>query len=95
MTSIEDEDVKERRRIWSSCHVKKFSLLAGNHDFREEYGDRMRYKTLHKISDFKKRHGKQMCTGCGRCDDVCPVYISMFKCVDKINTITTKRANDG
>ncbi|MFQ5680872.1 MAG: hypothetical protein ACE5GG_02305 [Candidatus Omnitrophota bacterium] len=22
-----------------------------------------------------------MCVGCGRCEDACPEYISMFKCV--------------
>lgn len=79
--------VLERRRIWSSCHANKFSLLAGGHDFRAEFGDRMRYKTSHKISDFNKRNGRQMCVGCGRCDDACPEYISMFKCIDKINKI--------
>lgn len=80
------QDIKgERRRIWSSCQVKRFSFLAGNHDFRIPYGDRMRYKVLHKISDFKKRTGINMCVGCGRCDDVCPEYISMYKCIEKIN----------
>lgn len=85
----------ERRRIWSSCHVDKFSLLAGGHDFRREYGDRMRYKTLHKISDFNRRSGRQMCIGCGRCDDVCPEYISMFKCIDKINQVMKHIEDNG
>jgi len=75
----------ERRRIWSSCQVKNFSLLAGNHDFRAAKGDRMRYKVLHKIRDFGKLAGFPMCVGCGRCDDVCPEYISLFKCIEKIN----------
>ncbi|MFQ5951793.1 MAG: anaerobic sulfite reductase subunit AsrA [Candidatus Omnitrophota bacterium] len=90
----EDENALHRRRIWSSCHVKNFALLAGNHDFRIKNGDRMRYRTLHKIMDFNKRNGRQMCTGCGRCDDVCPVYISMFLCVDKINKVMHKREKD-
>jgi len=89
--ACEDSSAIERKRIWSSCHVKKFSLLAGGHDFRKKSGDRMRYKTLHKISDFHKRHGRQMCIGCGRCDDVCPVYISMFKCIDKLNEVINNR----
>ena len=90
-----DPLVMERRRIWSSCHVDKFSLLAGGHDFRREYADRMRYKTLHKISDFNRRNGRQMCTGCGRCDDVCPEYISMFKCIDKINQVMKHIEDNG
>ena len=77
----------KRTRIWSSCQVKNFARLAGDHDFRVPNGDRMRYKVLHKIRDFKKRAGFHMCTGCGRCDDVCPEYISMFRCIEKINEI--------
>ncbi len=77
----------ERQRIWSSCQIKKFSLLAGDHDFRIPKGDRMRYKVLHKVVDFKKKFGFNMCVGCGRCDQVCPEYISMAKCIKKINEI--------
>ena len=88
-------DVGERSRIWSSCQVKSFAILAGNHDFRIPKGDRMRYKVLHKIRDFRKIKGFNMCVGCGRCDDVCPDYISMFKCIEKINKITAMKENDG
>lgn len=94
-TLIEEPGVMGRRRIWSSCHVNKFALIAGGHDFRVEFGDRMRYKTLHKIRDFKVRAGRQMCIGCGRCDDVCPEYISMFKCIDKINQIIKDIGDNG
>lgn len=76
-----------RERLWSSCMVKRFSLLAGEHDFRIKEGDRLRYRILHKIYDFKKRQGLNMCIGCGRCDDVCPEYISMSKSIEKINHI--------
>lgn len=86
-----ENETSRRRRMWSSCHVKDFSLLAGGHDFRTKYGDRMRYRALHKINDFKKRNGRHMCVGCGRCDDVCPEYISMFKCIEKINLLMQKR----
>ncbi len=94
-TSDDDRGSTERRRIWSSCHVKKFALLAGGHDFRTEYSDRMRYRTLHKIRDFNKRNNRQMCIGCGRCDDVCPEYISMFRCIDKVNQTIEKRGVNG
>lgn len=87
---LEDKSRGERKRIWSSCLVKKFSLLAGNHDFRTKEGDRLRYRVLHKMYDFRKRHGLNMCVGCGRCDDACPEYISMSKCLEKINQIIKK-----
>ena len=91
----EDKTVGGRNRIWSSCQVKKFALLAGNHDFRVKEGDRLRYRVLHKIYDFKKRSGINMCVGCGRCDDVCPEYISMSKCIEKINRIREVHSLNG
>ncbi len=80
-------DEVARQRIWSSCQVNRFSLLAGGHDFRTSNGQRLRYKVLHKIQDFSKAFGMPMCVGCGRCDEVCPEYISMKKCIQKITTI--------
>ena len=81
----ENENVGERRRVWASCHVDGFTDMAGGHSFRTKHGDRMRFKVMHKISDFKKRFGYQMCTGCGRCDDACPEYISFSNCINKLN----------
>lgn len=93
----DDKTKSARRRIWSSCQIKDFGLLAGNHDFRVSRGDRMRYKVLHKVADFKKKFGFHMCVGCGRCEEVCPEYISMARCVEKINEIgiATGRHCDG
>lgn len=93
--SSEDALAYARRRIWSSCHVDKFSLLAGGYDFRVNYGERMRYKVLHKIRDFNLKNGRQMCVGCGRCDDVCPEYISMFRSIDKICNILKYSQENG
>jgi anaerobic sulfite reductase subunit A len=76
-----------RQRIWSSCQVKHFSRLAGNHEFRIPKGQRMRYKVLHKIYDFTKTFGFPMCVGCGRCEEVCPEYIGMRKCIERIAMI--------
>ncbi|MGL5050862.1 MAG: anaerobic sulfite reductase subunit AsrA [Fusobacteriaceae bacterium] len=81
----ENEKNGERRRVWASCHVDKFTTMAGNHEFRKKTGDRMRFKVMHKISDYKKRFGTHMCTGCGRCEDACPEYISYINCINKLN----------
>ena len=35
-------------------------------------------------NDFEKRFGYPMCVGCGRCDDVCPEYISYSNCVNRL-----------
>ncbi len=74
----------ERRRVWASCMVNGFTDMAGGHKFREKNGQRMRFRVLHKIYDFKKRFGYHMCTGCGRCSDICPEYISYSACINKL-----------
>ena len=37
------------------------------------------------VSTFRKRFGYDMCVGCGRCDMVCPEYISFSACINKVN----------
>lgn len=82
----DNENTGERRRVWASCQIDKFTDVAGGHSFRQDKGDRMRFKVMHKINDFRKRFGYNMCVGCGRCDDVCPEYISFSNCINKLNT---------
>lgn len=74
----------ERRRVGASCQIPGFSLMAGGHDVRVRNGDRMRYRTMHKMYDYGERFGPQMCIGCGRCDDVCPQYISLSTAMNKV-----------
>ncbi|MBU3192062.1 anaerobic sulfite reductase subunit AsrA [Clostridium bowmanii] len=83
----ENKNVGERRRVWASCHVDGYSDMAGGHGFRKDKKDRMRFKVMHKVYDFKKRAGYHMCVGCGRCDDICPEYISFSNCVNKLNKV--------
>jgi len=90
MQDVKTQDNKnsgERRRRWAGCHVDGFSDMAGGHGFRDKNGERMRFKTMHKINDYHRRFGYHMCVGCGRCDDVCPEYISFSKCINKLNEI--------
>ncbi|WKY42925.1 anaerobic sulfite reductase subunit AsrA [Eubacteriaceae bacterium ES2] len=77
----------ERRRVWASCHVDGYTDMAGGHAFRKDKSQRMRFKVLHKINDYKRRFGEHMCIGCGRCDDVCPEYISFSNCINKLNAL--------
>ena len=76
--------VGERRRVWASCQVDGYTDIAGGHGFRQKQGDRMRFKVMHKIYDYEKRVGYPMCVGCGRCEDVCPEYISYSNCVNRL-----------
>ncbi|SFB35114.1 anaerobic sulfite reductase subunit A [Acetitomaculum ruminis DSM 5522] len=81
----DNEKNGERRRVWASCQVDGYSQIAGGHEFRQDNSDRMRFKVMHKIYDFEKRFGYTMCVGCGRCDDVCPEYISYSTLINKLS----------
>lgn len=85
--------LSERRRVWAGCHIDGFTDMAGGHSFRKNNGDRMRFKTMHKIYDFAARFGRNMCVGCGRCDDVCPEYISFSACINKLSEIIKEMKN--
>lgn len=74
----------ERRRVWASCQVDGYTEIAGGHGFRKAQSDRVRFKVMHKICDYEKRFGYPMCVGCGRCDDVCPEYISYSNLVNRL-----------
>ncbi|MDO5411495.1 MAG: anaerobic sulfite reductase subunit AsrA [Lachnospiraceae bacterium] len=80
----ENAKAGERRRVWASCQVDGYTDMAGGHSFRKSQGERMRFKVMHKIYDFEKRFGYPMCVGCGRCDDVCPEYISYVNCINRL-----------
>lgn len=76
----------ERRRVWASCMVDGYTDVAGGGAYRQKNGQRMRFKTLHKVLDFKQRFGYHMCVGCGRCDDICPEYISFSHIINRLTT---------
>ena len=81
----ENGKVGERRRVAASCMVDGFTNVAGGGQYRKAQGERMRFKVLHKIYDHRKRFGNEMCVGCGRCDDVCPEYISYSNIIHKVD----------
>ena len=76
--------VGERRRVWASCQVDGFDEIAGGIKFRRTQADQLRFKVMHKIYDFEQRFGYPMCVGCGRCDDICPEYISYSTLVNRL-----------
>jgi len=90
----DNENVGERRRVWSGCQIDGFTDMAGGHSFRITAGERMRFKTFHKVYDYKKRFGENMCVGCGRCDDVCPEYISFSNIINKVTENVEKEKKD-
>lgn len=82
----ENGRVGERRRVWASCLHDDFTTMAGDMSFRNTPGERLRFRTLHKIYDYKARFGEeQMCVGCGRCDDRCPEFISFSTIINRLS----------
>lgn len=92
ITYDENPQRGERRRQWASCMIPGFSDMAGGHGFREKVSERLRYRALHKVNDYKARNGvEHMCVGCGRCDDRCPQYIKFSHIINKM-TAAIQRA---
>ncbi len=85
--------VGERRRVNASCMIDGYTNVAGGGQYRRTHGERMRFKVLHKIYDFRKRFGYDMCVGCGRCEAVCPEYISFSNIINKVNEAVEKEEN--
>lgn len=82
----ENARVGERRRVWASCLHEDFTAMAGGLGFRATPGERLRFRTLHKVYDYKARFKvEQMCVGCGRCDDRCPEFISFATIINRLS----------
>jgi sulfhydrogenase subunit beta (sulfur reductase) len=74
----------KRMRFWSYCHSKDHTRVAGNYVFREDRDKRFKHRIYHKLKYFKEQTGRQLCTGCGRCIDVCPTGIDMVKIINNL-----------
>jgi len=75
----------ERRRVTASCQVAGFDRMAGGHEFRTTPAERVRYRVLHKVYDYKARFkDSHMCVGCGRCSARCPKFISFPAAINKM-----------
>lgn len=86
--------VGERRRVHASCMVDGYTDVAGGGNYRKKNGQRMRFRVLHKIYDYKKRFQYHMCIGCGRCDDICPEYISFTNCINNLQNAMEEVGTD-
>lgn len=67
----------ERARVWDSCQLREFALVAGGHNFRSKKAERVRHRMMRKGKYIKQVHGLLGCTGCGRCERACLVNITV------------------
>jgi len=72
-----DEDSGRRVRYWDSCQSEHFTRNAEYHNPRDAIS-RVRYRIYDKLKYIEERFGYKGCSGCGRCTDVCPTYISII-----------------
>ena len=66
-----------RHRKWDSCMFREYSMVAGDHNFRESRAARLKLRFTHKLQAFVGEFGHPACVGCGRCIDTCPVGIDI------------------
>ncbi len=71
-----------RFRTWDSCTFTDYTLMAGNHNPRPTKMKRLRNRFMHKLSFFNERYGSSMCSGCGRCIEMCPVNIDISRVIE-------------
>lgn len=71
----------KRQRQEMSCQLLAFTRVAGGKSFRQSRLARFKHFIYHKIVYYKKKKGRYMCVGCGRCLRACPPKI------DWVNTI--------
>lgn len=73
-----------RYRMQDSCHLLRFSLVAGGHIFRKSRTARLRQFVLHKLCYYKKRFAVHLCIGCGRCIAACPAKIDLTEIANTV-----------
>jgi len=75
------EEELDRKRHWYSCVFREYSMVAGNHNFREARSERLKLWYTHKLVGFMSEYGNPSCVGCGRCITSCPVDINVYSVV--------------
>lgn len=87
-----DEDA--RFRCWDSCMFKDYTLMAGNHNPRDDKRSRVRQRFMHKLCFFEERYGDPLCVGCGRCLIDCPATIDITAIIDRVSAMPYPGAAD-
>lgn len=70
------QDEGTRWRVWDSCQIDPFAVVAGGHNFRESRAHRQRHRFMRKGRYQAEAFGLIGCVGCGRCAEACLVDIT-------------------
>jgi formate hydrogenlyase subunit 6/NADH:ubiquinone oxidoreductase subunit I len=66
----------QRVRVWDSCQLDEFAVVAGGHNFRQSRAMRQRHRFMRKGKYIQEAYGSAGCVGCGRCARACLVDIT-------------------
>lgn len=81
------DDGIRRERVWDACLYEGFQREASGHNPSPTPGSRTARYWFHKFSPaFIPQQGRLGCTGCGRCDAVCPGVIGAKALLARIST---------
>ncbi|MGC8610465.1 MAG: 4Fe-4S dicluster domain-containing protein [Thermoplasmata archaeon] len=80
-----NENSYERIEEWDSCIMEGFTRMAGNVNPRPSLSSRLRQRFMHKLSYHYLTYGIHLCSGCGRCFEVCPVSIDIRDIIGRYN----------
>jgi len=62
----------------------EYTQMAGGHNPRPTKKERVRNRFMHKLNYFPDRYNMLLCTGCGRCINVCPVNLDITSVIKQI-----------
>lgn len=68
-------------RCWDSCMFSEYTRMAGGHNPRPSKKERVRNRYMHKLAYFNERYGQNLCVGCGRCLEKCPVGMDITRVI--------------
>ncbi|MCK4726219.1 MAG: 4Fe-4S dicluster domain-containing protein [Anaerolineales bacterium] len=74
----------KRYRVWDSCQLNEFALIAGGVDFRASQTERQRHRFYRKYMYQTEAYGIVGCVGCGRCSKDCIVDISPIEVINQL-----------
>ncbi len=84
-------DDKEGQRVRSldACYYEGFTRMAGHYNPLKSRNIMMKRKFYHKLYQQIDEFGESGCTGCGRCNDICPGNINWLDVIKSME----QRAN--
>lgn len=74
----------KRIRFHDACMFELFTKEASGHNPRNQKGDRMRQRIMHKFSYAPENFQLIFCVGCGRCIMNCPSNIDIRETIAKV-----------